>query len=112
MKKLIATLLHIAAPHERAANKTNSETDEVDLAASNGGGTASTGLLTADRRVVSTPRRTSTAPTASRYGTRTVTHATIAGDSVLTSVGEYRKQRGELDSTPVKPVPVNPRGRN
>jgi hypothetical protein len=47
-----------------------------------------------------------------RAGSRLTTHATIAGDSVLTSVGEYRKQRGELDSTPVKPAPVKQRGRN
>jgi hypothetical protein len=112
MKKLIATLLHIAAPRERAADESHNETNETGRAVSSSAKKTDSGVLTADRRVVATPRRASTTSMASRYGTRAVTHATIAGDSVLTSVGEYRKQRGELDSTPVKPVPVNPRGRN
>lgn len=100
MDKLIANLLRIALPNRRAADAADSTID--DSSSSN-----------AVRRPATPARRASVAtPTASRYGVRTATHATIAGDSVLTSVGEYRKQRGELDSTPVKPAPVNPRGRN
>ncbi|PRY64681.1 hypothetical protein B0I08_11266 [Glaciihabitans tibetensis] len=89
MDNLITNLLH-ALPHRDTSNDGTSADAEVTA-----GAESTRETVAAQRRSLAVSPVTRAAP----Y--RPPTHATIAGDSPLTSVGEYRKRRGELDTVPI-----------
>jgi hypothetical protein len=112
MENPISHLLRVAMPHRHDADDTTTSERASRDANNDVLSSRSNERAGAATRITVAPKRVSSARSPTRYGVRATTHATIAGDSVLTSVGEYRKQRGELESTPVKSAPVNQRGRN